>query len=98
MALGADIANHLNSRHHTKVPMFFDQLPDSAFLRESQLLQNSKHPERPGIIPFSGPTLWRRVNDGSFPRPHKLSPRVTAWQVGDIRNWLAAQTQGAKSE
>lgn len=49
-------------------------------------------PERRGIIPFSGPTLWRKVKSGDFPSPIKLSERVTAWRVEDVRAWLNSKT------
>jgi prophage regulatory protein len=70
----------------------FDNLADSAFIRASQLVQNPKRPKRPAPLPFSAPTLWRRVKDSSFPKPVKLSMRVTAWRVSDVRAWIAAQT------
>ncbi len=76
--------------HNPAIPSF-DDLPDSAFNRESQLVQCHKRPDRPVPLPFSAPTLWRKVKAGSFPRPIKLSVRVTAWRVGDIRAWLEAQ-------
>lgn len=69
----------------------FDALPDSAFIRESQLVQSPKRPETPAPLPFSAPTLWRKVKAGTFPKPHKLSERVTCWQVGTVRAWMAAQ-------
>lgn len=62
----------------------FDSLPDAALIRQRQLLI--------GILPFSGATLWRRVKSGDFPKPIKLNEgNVTAWRVGDVREWLAAQ-------
>lgn len=69
----------------------FDALPDSAFIRESQLVQSPKRPETPAPLPFSAPTLWRKVKAGTFPAPVKLSQRVTAWKVGTVRDWMAAQ-------
>ena len=69
----------------------FDDLPDSAFIRESQLVQSPKHPDRPSPLPFSAPTLWRKVKNGTFVKPYKLSERVTAWKVGEVRAWMAAQ-------
>jgi predicted DNA-binding transcriptional regulator AlpA len=79
------------------IPLF-DKLPDGAFIRESQMVQSPKRPDRPAPLPFSAPTLWRKVKNGTFPRPVKLSNRVTAWRVGDIRSWLAELTasQGGK--
>jgi prophage regulatory protein len=70
---------------------FFDALPDSAFIRESQLVQSPKRPETPAPLPFSAPTLWRKVKAGTFPKPHKLSERVTAWNVGTVRAWMTEQ-------
>lgn len=66
----------------------FDQLPDSAYIRESQLVSSRKLPRLPTPLPFSAPTLWRKVKDGTFPAPVKLSVRVTAWKVSDVRKWL----------
>lgn len=34
-------------------------------------------------------TIWRWVAAGAIPAPIRLSPRVTAWRVGDIRADLA---------
>lgn len=64
----------------------FDSLPDSAFVRQRQLVQSPATPTAP--VPFSGATLWRKVKDGTFPAPVKLSERVTAWQVGTVRAWM----------
>ena len=69
----------------------FDALPDSAFIRESQLVQSPKRPEIPAPLPFSAPTLWRKVKAGTFCKPYKLSARVTAWKVGEVRAWMTAQ-------
>lgn len=69
----------------------FDALPDSAFIRESQLVQSPKRPATPAPLPFSAPTLWRKVKAGTFPKPIKLSVRVTAWNVGTVRAWMTAQ-------
>lgn len=71
----------------------FDDLPDSAFIRESNLVQSPRRPALPVPLPFSGPTLWRKVKAGTFPKPTKLSERVTAWNVGAVRAWLAAQSR-----
>lgn len=70
----------------------FDTLPDSAFIRESQLVQSSKRPASQPLLPFSAPTLWRKVKEGTFPKPVKLSSRVTAWRVGDVRAWIQSQS------
>lgn len=71
----------------------FDALPDSALIREAQLVQSPKRPDTPAPLPFSAPTLWRKVKAGTFPKPVKLSERITAWNVGAVRAWITAQTQ-----
>lgn len=57
-------------------------LPERGYVRLKLLIQ---------LVPFSQATLWRRVADGGFPKPKKLSDRVTAWRVDEVRQWLAAQ-------
>jgi prophage regulatory protein len=76
----------------TAIPSF-DELADSAFIREAQLVQSPKRPGRPAPLPFSAPTLWRKVKAGTFPKPTKLSERVTAWSVGSVRAWIKVQTE-----
>ncbi|ENO3941156.1 AlpA family phage regulatory protein [Aeromonas veronii] len=40
-------------------------------------------------------TLWRWAATGKFPKPIKLGERVTAWDVGHVRAYMAAQGQVA---
>lgn len=72
-------------------PSVFDAMPDGAYIREAQLVPSPKRPGIPVPLPFSAPTLWRKVREGTFCKPYRLSPRVTAWKVGEVRAWLAAQ-------
>jgi prophage regulatory protein len=67
----------------------FDSLPDGAYIRASRLVIDPKRPDVPAPVPFSAPTLWRKVKAGTFPKPVKLSAGVTAWRVSDIRAWLS---------
>ena len=69
----------------------FDAMPDGAYIREAGLVPSPKRPGIPVPLPFSAPTLWRKVREGTFPKPVKLSDRVTAWNVGTVRAWLTAQ-------
>jgi prophage regulatory protein len=57
-------------------------LPATGFQRQVQVLK---------LVPFSKSTLWRRVKEGTFPRPLKLSDRVTVWRAEDIRQWINQQ-------
>ena len=73
--------------------LIFSGLHDSAYVREAQLVKSSKpsktnKPKPTPLLPFSSATLWRKVSDGSFPKPVKLSSRVTAWTVGSIRTFI----------
>lgn len=60
-------------------------MPATGFLRQPQVL---------GLVPISKSTLWRRVQDRSFPEPIKLSARITAWRAEDIRRWIDEQGAG----
>jgi prophage regulatory protein len=72
-------------------PSAFDALPDSAYIREAGLVQCSKRPSSTAPLPFSAPTLWRKVKAGEFPAPRKISARVTCWNVGQVRQWMREQ-------
>lgn len=85
------IASSTPAHKSTPTIPSFDHLPDSAFIRESQLVQSPKRPGAPAPLPFSAPTLWRKVKDGTFPAPVRLSQRVTGWRVSEVRAWMAAQ-------
>ena len=61
---------------------YSDPIPAVGYVRQSQLI--------PAIFPFSAATLWRKVKAGSFPKPVKLGPRITAWRVEDIRAFIAS--------
>ena len=89
--LKTPIASSIPAQKATIHQSVFDALPDSAFIREAQLVQSSKRPDTPAPLPFSAPTLWRKVKAGTFPRPVALSTRVTAWNVGAVRAWITAQ-------
>ena len=78
------------AQHTTAAIPCFDELPDSALVRQSQLVRDPKHPTRPTPLPFSHATFWRKVKDGTFPKPLKLGERITAWRVGDVRAWINA--------
>ncbi|WP_298159794.1 transcriptional regulator [Brevundimonas sp.] len=62
----------------------FDSLPDAAHVRL---------PVVQALYACSDETIRRRVKAGQIPAPRKLGPRVTAWNVGDLRRALAAGTK-----
>lgn len=81
------IAPAAASRSAAAIPNFVE-LPDSALLRQSQLVRRPKHRTHPVLLPSSLATLWRKVADGSFPKPMKLGLRTTAWHVEVVRAWM----------
>jgi predicted DNA-binding transcriptional regulator AlpA len=83
------MSSHSRKNHHPPTEptestrpeaSILESLSSIGFLREKQLLK---------IVSFSHTTLWSKVNDGTFPAPVKLSERITAWRVEDVRAWAA---------
>jgi len=66
---------------------YFDQLPASASVRQ---------PIVEALLGYSGSTVRRRVQDGTLPPPKRLSARVSAWNVGELREAMAT-LQGVKN-
>ncbi len=52
------------------------------YVRVSQLIK---------MIPVSKASIWRKVKDGTFPKPVKLGDRITAWRTEDVVSWLASR-------
>ena len=62
------------------------KLPATGFLRLPQIIGKPKaDPPVPPLVPVSNSTWWAGVKSGRFPQPVKLSDRITAWRVEDIR-------------
>jgi predicted DNA-binding transcriptional regulator AlpA len=57
----------------------FDLLPDSAHVRQ---------PVVEALFGCSGSTVWRMVKRKNLPAPRKLSERISAWNVGELRKKL----------
>ena len=36
-------------------------------------------------------TVYRKVADGTFPRPIRLGPRMVRWWRCDVERWLASR-------
>lgn len=58
-------------------------IPAVGFLRLPQIIGDRKA-GIPAIIPVSRSHWWQGIRDGRYPRPVKLSARVTAWRREDI--------------
>jgi len=57
------------------------KLPEDGFMRLPRVLD---------VFPVGRSTWWNGVKDGRYPQPVKLSARITAWRVSDIRNLLGS--------
>lgn len=68
-----------NSEELPSALIKFDSLPDAA---------NVRQPVVEALFACSSATLWRRCKDGSIPAPKRLSPRITTWNVGALREFL----------
>lgn len=65
----------------TKQIAEFDKLPNSSFVRDVVVAQ---------IFACSRATIWRRSQlESDFPKPRKIGPRRTGWNVGELRAHLA---------
>lgn len=59
----------------------FDSLPDSAAVRLPVVC---------GLTSAAPATVWRMSADGRLPAPRKIGPKVTVWNVGELRQKLNA--------
>jgi prophage regulatory protein len=39
--------------------------------------------------------IYRRINNGTFPKPLKLGARAVAWPAAEIDTWVKSLIQGA---
>lgn len=82
-------------------------LPETGYLRLSQIIgrkENStdkngnkkRYPQEaiPALIPVCKTTWWQGIRDGRYPPAIKLSERVTAWRVEDIRAFIQKTNSG----
>lgn len=58
-----------------------NQSSDEGFLRLPEVLK---------LIPVSKSTWWAGVKSGRYPKSIKLSDRITAWRVDEIRHLIHA--------
>ena len=63
----------MNNYYH-KQPLI-----DDGFMRLADVLK---------IFPVSRSHWWQGIKDGIYPQGVKLSPRVTAWRIRDIKALL----------
>lgn len=61
-----------------KIPEI-QELPKTGLLRIKQVLR---------FVPVSRSHFWAGVKTGKYPKPIKLSERVTCWRASDIRELI----------
>ena len=62
----------------------FSQLPPEAHVRL---------PVVKALYACSTASVWRGAKNGTIPKPHKLSPRTTCWNVGELKEALALKVE-----
>jgi len=65
---------------------YFDNLPNSSNVRLPVVMV---------IYGISSASVWRNVKLGYIPKPRKLTPRTTVWNVGEIRHALHLKKGGS---
>lgn len=69
-----------------------NQLTETCYLRLFQIIGDRKKGYEP-IIPVGKTTWWKGVKNGRFPKPVKLSDRITVWRTEDIRALISKDSQ-----
>lgn len=59
----------------SEIPSIF---PSEGFIRLPQVLL---------MFPVSRTNLWRLVKSGTFPKPKKIGPRTSVWDIGELREY-----------
>jgi hypothetical protein len=76
--------------------MHSTSLPETGFVRLPNIIGNAKaDPPIPPIIPVSKSTWWAGVKSGRYPQSTKLGPKITAWRVEDLREFISRDTTAA---
>ncbi len=66
-------------------------LPETGYLRLWQIVGKPATDSAlaiPALIPVCRSTWWAGVKSGRYPQPVKLSARITAWRVEQIRQLI----------
>lgn len=60
-------------------------------LRLKQIIgDDTSNPPLEPLIPVKKSCWWQGVKNGRFPKPIKLTPRVTVWKDTDIYSFLTS--------
>ena len=53
-----------------------------------------RRPDVEAVNGLSRSTIYKWMNEGSFPKPVKLGPRAVGWREADINDWLNKLSKG----
>jgi predicted DNA-binding transcriptional regulator AlpA len=62
-----------------RLAAMLDHVPPGSLIRAKQVAV---------MLSVTFARLWREVQTGTFPRPLKITERLSAWRVEDIRQWM----------
>ena len=66
-------------------------LPRSAWVREHEVLDHPKHGK--GILADTVKEFRKRVDQGRFPAPFRLTKNIRSWAAGTLIDWAEANPQ-----
>lgn len=65
------------------------------YMKKNQVLLPKKKVME--MTSFSASSLWRRMQDGSFPKSIKIGPNRVAWKLSDVEEWMQSKAcKGSK--
>ena len=50
-----------------------------------------RHSEVVACVGLSSATLYRLISRGAFPRPVRISTRLTGWRSDEVEEWLTSR-------
>ena len=53
-----------------------------------------RRPDVEAVTGLSRSTIYKWMDEGSFPKPVKLGPRAVGWREADINDWLNKLSKG----
>jgi len=72
--------------HQTETAELTQAIPEERLLRLDHVMSR---------VGLGRSTIYRRINQGTFPAPVKLGHRAVAWRESDINRWIHQRTGAA---
>ena len=71
-----------NSLHYKIIPASKEYKMQAKILRRKDVEK---------MVGLSRSTIYKLMNQGSFPKAIRLGPRAVGWRISDIENWINQQ-------